>query len=147
MPEDRILFPVLSVDVAALLCSCGACGHSFLVEHEALDLENGVIDSAYAFGDCPECGEAFNAEAARFSASLTSSAAKETETMLDLPNLREERTDDWVAACGLCSAHFAVTAKDSPQNPGPHGTFCPDCRDRKHPAPGVLNWRRRNQSN
>jgi len=68
--EDRIITPILSVEVAALLCMCGICGHRFTVEHEALDQESGKVDSAHDFGDCPECGEAFDAQAARFTAHL-----------------------------------------------------------------------------
>lgn len=64
-------------------------------------------------------------------------------TLAELPEIREALPDDWVAVCGLCEASFVVRAKDSEANPGPHGTFCPDCRARKHIAPGVLNWRRR----
>lgn len=66
--------------------------------------------------------------------------------MLDLPLIKERKPDDWVADCGVCAASFVIFSKDSPENPGPQGTFCPDCRDRKRIAPGVLNWRRRNQS-
>ena len=70
MGEDRILEPLLSVSVASLLCMCAMCGHSFLIEDEAFDQERGAIDPAHAYGDCPECGGAFNAESVRFGASL-----------------------------------------------------------------------------
>jgi hypothetical protein len=61
----------------------------------------------------------------------------------DLPVIAEHRPDDWIAVCGLCDANFAIAAKDSPDNPAPHGIFCPDCRARRHIAPGVLNWQKR----
>lgn len=51
--------------------------------------------------------------------------------------------DDWVAACGVCHLSFLVRAHDSPDNPGPHGTFCPGCQGKKFIAPGVLHWKRR----
>lgn len=75
--EDRIINPILSVEVASLLCMCGMCGHSFTIEHEALDQESGGVDAAHDFGDCPECGEAFNAQAVRFSAFLQTASGEE----------------------------------------------------------------------
>lgn len=60
----------------------------------------------------------------------------------DIPQATEFRYDDWVADCGVCGANFLVRASNSPDNPSPSGTFCPDCRP-KTKAPGVLHWRRR----
>lgn len=61
----------------------------------------------------------------------------------DLPQITEGRLDDWVATCGVCEGNFAVRAADVPENPAPHGSFCPDCRAKKLMAPGVLYWQRR----
>ena len=55
----------------------------------------------------------------------------------------------WRAQCGVCDAKWKVDKDESGRtltaepadNPGPHGTFCPDCRGRGMMAPGVLNWR------
>ncbi len=64
--------------------------------------------------------------------------------MPDLPQIRTALPDDWVATCGVCEARFAIRAADVPEgNPYPHGSFCPDCRERRLMAPGVLNWFRR----
>lgn len=58
----------------------------------------------------------------------------------DLPQMTEGMPDDWTATCGVCIADFAVRKSDSENNPAPHGSFCPDCRQRGLIAPGVLHW-------
>lgn len=68
---DLHLEPIGAVEVAALLCACGACGHGILIEYDALDQERGTVDPAHDFGECPECGALFDAQAAQFSALLT----------------------------------------------------------------------------
>lgn len=63
-----------------------------------------------------------------------------------VPVLRDEAPDDWVSCCGVCYARFAVKAGDTPNgNPYPHGCFCPDCRDGRLMAPGVLHWGQRGE--
>ena len=54
--------------------------------------------------------------------------------------ITEARADDWGAQCLVCNSRFCVRKEDSPENPAPHGSFCPDCRSRKMAAPGVLHW-------
>lgn len=61
----------------------------------------------------------------------------------ELPTVREPQADDWVAECGVCEGQFAIRAADSPENPAPTGSFCPDCKQSRLIAPGVLHWRRR----
>lgn len=51
--------------------------------------------------------------------------------------------DDWIAECLICNGDFAIRHEDSPDNPSPSGTFCPDCKARGRIAPGVLHWHRR----
>lgn len=72
MAEDLHIEPIETVEVAALLCTCGMCGHGILIEHEALDQESGKVDAAQDFDECPECGTVFDAQAARFSAHVES---------------------------------------------------------------------------
>lgn len=67
---DDPLEPIEHVEVAALLCTCGMCGHGILIEYEALDQENGKVDASHDFGECPECETVFDAQAARFSAMI-----------------------------------------------------------------------------
>ena len=45
----------------------------------------------------------------------------------------------WVAMCGVCENWFEHP-EHTIENPSPHGTFCPVCREKKLMAPGVLNW-------
>ena len=66
--SDLHMEPISSVEVAALLCKCGMCDHAILIEYESLDQESGMVDAAYDFDECPECGTLFDAQAARFSA-------------------------------------------------------------------------------
>lgn len=61
----------------------------------------------------------------------------------EIPIIKEQRDDDWVADCGVCEANFVVSAEDSPEIPSQSGSFCPDCRNTRLIAPGVLNWHRR----
>lgn len=61
-----------AVEVAAVLCTCGMCGHGILIEYEGLDQESGKVDAAHDFDECPECGTVFDAQAARFSAHVES---------------------------------------------------------------------------
>lgn len=72
LPADQHVEPIEAVEVAALLCRCGMCGHGILIEYEALDQDNGGVDPAHDYGECPECGTLFDAQAARFSAQLRS---------------------------------------------------------------------------
>lgn len=62
-----------------------------------------------------------------------------------LPEATEPRPDDWVSECLVCLGAFSVRAVDSPQNPAPTGSFCPDCRENRRVAPGVLHWFRRSE--
>jgi hypothetical protein len=59
-------------------------------------------------------------------------------TQANLREMTEGRPDDWVATCMVCYGDFAIRHEDSPNNPSPSGSFCPDCK-----APGVLHWRQR----
>lgn len=72
MTEDLHVEPIESVEVAALLCTCGVCGHGILLDYEALNHEEGKVDAAHDFDHCPECGNVFDARAARFSAHVLS---------------------------------------------------------------------------
>lgn len=72
MAEDLHIEPIEVVEVAALLCTCGMCGHGILIEYDALDQEEGKVDAAHDFNACPECGTLFDAQAARFSAHVES---------------------------------------------------------------------------
>lgn len=61
-----------------------------------------------------------------------------------LPTIDEAKPDDWVALCLVCDSAFVVRSDDAPADgPAPHGSFCPDCRENKKIAPGVLNWSKR----
>lgn len=44
----------------------------------------------------------------------------------------------WNARCGVCGMGWTV--RQTP-NPSPHGSFCPNCRNNKLSAPGVLHWK------
>lgn len=57
-----------------------------------------------------------------------------------LPESFGAETGDWVARCGVCNGEFVVPNQED--NPAPTGSFCPDCRNNKLKAPGVLNWKR-----
>ena len=70
MAEDIHIEPIEAVQVAALLCTCGMCGHGMMIEHEALDQESGKVDAAHDFDAFPECGTIFDAQAARFGAHI-----------------------------------------------------------------------------
>lgn len=60
--------PIESVEVAALLVTCGVCGAVAMIEYEALDSETGRIDVAEAFVECADCGCIMDTTAASFSA-------------------------------------------------------------------------------
>lgn len=62
---------------------------------------------------------------------------------VEMPTISEEMDDDWISRCGLCEASFVIRAVHAAENPSPSGAFCPDCKARRHIAPGVLHWRRR----
>lgn len=62
--------PITNVEVAALLVTCGMCGHGHLIEYEALDQESGRVNPAHDFGECEECGHLIDASAATFSAMI-----------------------------------------------------------------------------
>lgn len=70
LDEELHMETISAVEVAALLCMCGACGCRFLIEYEALDQDSGTVDAAHDFGECPECGTLYDAQAAQFSAHL-----------------------------------------------------------------------------
>ena len=72
LPMERIT----SVEVGSLLVTCGMCGHAIEIGYEALDQENGRVDPAEDFDECPQCGCLHDAQAATFSAFL-STATKE----------------------------------------------------------------------
>lgn len=61
----------------------------------------------------------------------------------EMPKIDAALPDDWVSECGVCEGNFVVRAADSEANPGPHGTFCPDCKATGLKAPGVLHWHKR----
>lgn len=65
----------------------------------------------------------------------------------DIPKIAAPRDDDWVAVCGVCEGSFVVAKADNEANPAPHGSFCPDCKERRLIAPGVLHWHPRALSN
>lgn len=57
----------------------------------------------------------------------------------DLIEMVVEKATTWRATCGVDGSHWMV--KDAAENPAPTGSFCPDCRERKMTAPGVLHWK------
>jgi len=72
MSDLEHIEPISAVKVAALICKCGACDSSFSIDYEALD--DGRVDPAHDFGNCPECGTVFDAQRARFRAYLSKEA-------------------------------------------------------------------------
>lgn len=58
----------------------------------------------------------------------------------DIPKIKVIRDDDWVATCGVCEGSFVIEKADSADNPSLSGSFCPDCKERRLIAPGVLHW-------
>lgn len=68
--SDLHMEPITYVEVASLLVTCGSCGHSHLIEYEALDQDSGRVNSAHDFGECEECGCLIDASAATFSAMI-----------------------------------------------------------------------------
>lgn len=45
----------------------------------------------------------------------------------------------WRAVCGVDGSAWKVDGVA--ENPAPTGSFCPDCRERRMMAPGVLHWK------
>lgn len=70
MTDDLPIQPISAVEVASLLCTCGCCGHTFVIEYEALDQDTGSVDPEHDFAECPGCGTLFDAQAVHFGAHL-----------------------------------------------------------------------------
>ncbi len=52
----------------------------------------------------------------------------------------QTQTTKWTGKCAICSNWFEHPKKGA-ENPSPHGTFCPVCRERKMIAPGVVHFK------
>ncbi|MBB98290.1 MAG: hypothetical protein CML67_01950 [Rhodobacteraceae bacterium] len=72
--SDRAIFPVDDARVSALSLTCGACIREIHLSDDALaeDFVSGEwrINASALYGDCPHCGESYDATAVSFRAGL-----------------------------------------------------------------------------
>ncbi|MEC7763342.1 MAG: hypothetical protein VX874_15680 [Pseudomonadota bacterium] len=70
--SDVEFFKVERPFVSEITVSCGCCGRTFVFGFE--DFGEGQIAPEHAFGNCPECGEVYDATDVRFQNELEGGA-------------------------------------------------------------------------
>lgn len=53
--------------------------------------------------------------------------------------MADDKLSRWIGQCGVCLNWFKHP-KRTEDNPSPHGSFCPVCRENRLMAPGVVHF-------